>query len=166
MPQQSQRLSVGAPVGGSLQGRLQHPSTSIHSGSRGRLPVSRTLMSASSVRSPSTVAATTVWEPTRRRVPSINSTRWLESNAQIEPSRRCSIATRRSHNWAGPTSRSTSDRPIGDRHRRSWRSISTTSAPRRAAALAQLFPAGPPAMITIRFLVGRGYSRQHTFTVD
>src|ERR687891_1314525 len=158
------------------------PSTSAQSGMRGRLPVETRMASASISLTPSSFSTAISCGPLSRPLPWIMRTPWLRSSWTMLDSRRSSIRWMRFLSRSRSSVASGPDSPMpplrstipmasavaiialdGMQSRRCAepptmsRSISVTSAPRRAAVVAAVLPAGPPPMITKRRGTAPGY---------
>src|ERR687892_1321976 len=151
---------------------------------RGRLPVETRMASASISLTPSSVSTAISCGPLSRPLPWIMRTPWLRSSWTMLDSRRSSIRWMRSRSRSRSSRASVPDSPMpplrstmpmasevaiialeGMQSRR-WaapptmsRSMSVTSAPRRAAVVAAVLPAGPPPMITKRRGTSPGYGQ-------
>ena len=154
---------------------MRSPSGVTQSGMRGREPVDSRIASAAMSSSPSVVVARTVWGSTSWPMPSMMRTPWLSSSSRPDPASLPTIPPMRSRSPLRSTSGRSTVTPIDaaasmstkappvaiialdgtQSHRCAApptmsRSISVTSAPKRAATVAAWVPAGPPPMITNR----------------
>src|SRR5581483_10079111 len=155
--------------------RTRRPSTSAHSGTRGRLPVDTRMASASTSSTPSALSTTTSCALFKRALPWIMRTCWLSSRSTMPCCNLSVISAMRPFTSSGSMCDEDSVRPIPPMRRlkdmappvaiiafdgmqsHRWaappirsRSTIVTSAPRRAACVAAVLPAGPPPMITKR----------------